>query len=67
MKPYKIANAVHWLRKFRLKRQGLLSYVNPVVFVEQHCVDIIEHSRDEEILALGLDPKEARSLARRGR
>jgi len=63
MKPYKIANAIHWLGKFRLKRQGLLSYVKPVVYVEQHCKDIIDHSTDEEILALGLDPEEARSLA----
>jgi len=64
MKPYKIATAVHWLGKFRLKRQGLLSYVNPVVYVEQHCRDFIEHSTDEEIRALGIDPEEARSLAR---
>ena len=65
LKPYKIATAVHWLGKFWLKRQGLLSYVNPYVYVEQHCRDIIEHSTDEEIVALGLDVAEARSLARR--
>ena len=67
MKPYKISLAVHWLRKFRLKEQGLISYVNPPFYNEQHCRDIIDHSTDEEILALGLDPEEARSLARRGR
>jgi len=65
MKPYKIANAIHWLGKFRLHRIGLLSHVDPVIYKEQHCRDIIDHSTDEEILALGLDPGEARSLARR--
>lgn len=65
MKPYKTATAVHWLGKFRLKRQGLLSYVNPVVYTEQHCRDIIDHTTDEEMVALGVDVEEARSLARR--
>lgn len=67
MKPYKISVAVHWLRKFQLHRIGLLSYVDPVIYTEQHCRDIIDHSTDEEIEALGLNPKEARSLARRDR
>jgi len=67
MKPHKIANAVYWLRRYDLKRQGLVPYVAPVIYKEQHCRDIIDHSTDEEILALGLDPEEARSLARRGR
>lgn len=67
MKPYKISRAVHCLSQFRLKRQGLISLVKPPFYNEQHCRDIIEHSTDEEIVALGLDPEEARSLAGRGR
>jgi len=67
MKPYKISLAVYWLRKFRLKEQGLIAYVNPPFYNEQHCRDIIDHSTDEEIVALGLDPEEARSLARKGK
>lgn len=67
MKPYKTSNAAHWLHKYELKRQGLLSYVSPVVYIEEHCVDVIEHSTDEEIRALGLDPGEVRELARRSR
>lgn len=64
MKPYKIVTAVCWLRKFQLKRIRLLSYVSPPFYNEQHCRDIIEHSTDEEIVALGLDPEEVRSLVR---
>lgn len=67
MKPYKTSSAAHWLRKFDLKRQGFLSYVSPGIYDEQHSCDVIEHSTDKEIRALGLDPREVRGLARRSR
>ena len=64
MREYKIREAVHGLRKYKAKREGLISYVNPMIYTEDHCKEIIWASTDEEIRAAGFDVKEVRQLAR---
>lgn len=64
MKEYKIREAVDWLRKYKAKREGLISYVNPMIYTEDRCKKIIWESRDEEIRAAGFDVQEVRELAR---
>lgn len=64
MKTYKIREAVRWLLKYAAKRQGLVSYVSPMLYTESRCKEIIWHSTDEEIRSAGFDVEEARRLAR---
>lgn len=64
MKEFKIREAVHWLRKYKAKREGLISYVNPMIYTEERCKQIIWQSTDEEIRNAGFDVQEVRELAR---
>jgi len=64
VREYKIREAVHWLRKYKAKREGLISYVNPMIYTEDRCQKIIWESTDEEIRAAGFDVREVRELAR---
>ena len=64
MREYKIREAVHWLRKYKARREGLISYVNPMIYTEDRCQKIIWESTDDEIRAAGFDVQEVRELAR---
>lgn len=63
-KRYQIRAAVRWLRKFKAKREGKRSYVNPAIYDEGYCRYILSTVSDDQIQEAGCDAEEARMLAR---